>query len=404
VLFIAGATGLAMRVMRFAFGLLRSAGRHWPPFAFLASRRLASESNIALLLVAICAASIGLLVYSATLVSSGATTVDAKALVFVGSNTATPLGPASDAPKGLPFPTTVVRKIQGAYLDNLDPVDVLGVDPETFAAAVFWEESFSDRSLEELMRDLRGSTESRLRAYVVGDIPESSTISVGGATPELEVIDNLRAFPGMLSIRPLVITERDVLGSVGSGSAFQGSGNRELWAKGDPQRVLRELGDTSLPLLGTISVDDVRQATSLLPLTWTFGFLQALGVATGLISLVGIVLYLQSRQRSRVVTNALVRRMGLKVASQRASMAIELGVMLLVAFVVGALVAMLAARFAYPQLDPLPSVPPDPILDFPIILVAVVGLVVLFISPIGGWRVQRSADRANVAEVMRLVG
>jgi ABC-type antimicrobial peptide transport system permease subunit len=96
--------------------------------------------------------------------------------------------------------------------------------------------------------------------------------------------------------------------------------------------------------------------------------------------------------------------MGLKAASQRASMAIELGVMLLVAFVVGALVAMLAARFAYPQLDPLPSVPPDPILDFPIILVAVVGLVVLFISPIGGWRVQRSADRANVAEVMRLVG
>jgi putative ABC transport system permease protein len=404
VLFIAGATALATRIMRFAFGRLRSAGRRWPPFAFLASRRLASESGIALLLVTICAASIGLLIYSATLVSSGSTTVEAKALVFVGSNTATPLGPASDTPEGLSFPTTIVRKIQGAYLGNLDPVDVLGVDPQTFAAAVFWEPSFANRSLEELMHDLRGSTEDRLRAYVVGSVPEGSTLSVGGATPELEVIDTLDAFPGMLSIRPLIITQRDALESVGSGSAYQGAGNRELWAKGDPQQVLRELADTNLPLLGTISVDDVRQATSLLPLTWTFGFLQALGVATGLISLVGIVLYLQSRQRSRVVTNALVKRMGLTAPSQRASMAAELAVMLLVAFVVGALVAMLAARSAYPQLDPLPSVPPDPILDFPLILVAIVGVVVLSISPIGGWRVQRSADRADVAEVMRLVG
>jgi putative ABC transport system permease protein len=357
-----------------------------------------------LLLVTICAASIGLLVYSATLVSSGTTTVDAKALVFVGSNTATPLGPASDAPEGLSFPTTVVRKIQGAYLDNLDPVDVLGIDTETFASAVFWEESFSDRSIKELMHDLRGSREDRLRAFVVGRIPEGSSLNVGGATPELDVIDNLDAFPGMLSIRPLIVTERDVLESIGSESVFQGAGSRELWAKGDPQRILRELGDTALPLLGTISVDDVRQATSLLPLTWTFGFLQALGVATGLISLVGIVLYLQSRQRSMVVTNALVKRMGLTAADQRASMGVELAVMLLVAFIVGAFVAMLAAGFAYPQLDPLPSVPPDPILDFPVILVAVVGLVVLLISPIGGWRAQRSADRANVAEVMRLVG
>jgi putative ABC transport system permease protein len=404
VLFIAGATGLATRLMRIAFARFRSAGRHWAPFAFLASRRLASESNIALLLVTICAASIGLLVYSATLVSSGTTTVDAKALVFVGSNTATPLGPASDAPEGLSFPTTVVRKIPGAYLDNLAPVDVLGVDTETFASAVFWEDAFADKSLPDLMDGLTGSTDEKLRVYVVGEIPEDSTLSVGGATPELEVIDNLDAFPGMLSVRPLIVAERGALESFGSGSSFQGAGGRELWAKGDADKVLRELGETSLPLIGTITVDDVRQATSLLPLTWTFGFLQALGVATGLISLVGIVLYLQARQRSRVVTNALVKRMGLTAASQRASMAVELAVMLLVAFVVGALVAMLAARFAYPQLDPLPSVPPDPILDFPLILVAVVGLVVLFISPIGGWRVQRSADRANVAEVMRLVG
>ena len=404
VLSIAGATGLATRILRLGFGRLRSAGRRWPPYAFLASRRLASESSIALLLVTICAASIGLLVYSATLVSSGTTTVDAKALVFVGSDTATPLGPASEAPEDLPFPTTVVRKIQGAYLDNLDPVDVLGIDPDTFPSAVFWETSFSDRPLDEIVRSLSGSSEDKLRAYVVGDIPEDSSLSVGGATPELEVIDTLGAFPGMLSIRPLIVVEREALEAIGSGSSFQGAGVRELWAKGDPEMVLRELGETSLPLIGTITVDAVREATSLLPLTWTFGFLQALGLATGSISLVGIVLYLQARQRSRVVTNALVKRMGFGADGQRASMAIELAVMLLVAFLVGSTVAMGVARLAYPQLDPLPSVPPDPILDFPIILVAVVGLVMLFISPIGGWRVQRSADRANVAEVMRLVG
>ena len=54
---------------------------------------------------------------------------------------------------------------------------------------------------------------------------------------------------------------------------------------------------------------DVLDVTSFLATSWTFGFLQALGVLTGLICAGGLLLYLETRQRSRrAVTSGNVGR------------------------------------------------------------------------------------------------
>ena len=55
------------------------------------------------------------------------------------------------------------------------PLDLLAVDPETFADAAFWEASFSSRSLQELMDDISEPIGIEVPALLVG-------IHVFGAT------------------------------------------------------------------------------------------------------------------------------------------------------------------------------------------------------------------------------
>ena len=401
VLFIAGATGMAIRLLRLGLQNLRLAKRHGPIAAFLASRRLASASGIALLLLSITASSVGMFVYSASLVKSGEATVEAKALVFVGSDVSVPLQTAVDVPD-LPFPSTIVRKIDGATLGStLETVDVLGIDPSTFADAAFWDESFAGRPLDELVGELRGGSDPLPVIAVALDRLEKDALMTGGAEIPLAVTEHLDTFPGMLANRPLLIVDRSLLEARSTGD-YQLSGRLELWAEGSPDVILETLNDERISLDGATTVDAVRRSASLLPLRWTFGLLQALGVAAGVITLVGILLYLQARQRARVIANAVMRRMGLAPSSGRAAVALELVGMLLIAFVIGAALAVLAAYLVYPYLDPLAGVPPGPLLKLPLGSIGVVGLLLLLASSLGGWSVQKAADRANVAQEMRL--
>ncbi|MGH2573763.1 MAG: FtsX-like permease family protein, partial [Actinomycetota bacterium] len=127
-------------------------------------------------------------------------------------------------------------------------------------------------------------------------------------------------------------------------------------------------------------------------------------VATGLIALVGTLLYLEARQRSREVSYALSRRMGLTRTAHRLAVALELLGLLATGFIAGVALSWLAIRVVYAQLDPMPHLPPPPLFRMPLLLLTVTGAALPVASALGAWRVQRTADRANVAEVMRLAG
>ena len=148
----------------------------------------------------------------------------------------------------------------------------------------------------------------------------------------------------------------------------------------------------------------MRETPGFLALSWVFGFLEALGVLAGLVSLVALVLYLQARQRSREVSYALSRRMGMRKRSNFLSVAIELSGMLLASFAIGAGLAVAAAFLLYRKADPMPEIPPDPLLRLPVGMFLVTLGVLAIAAIVAAWRVQRSAERANVAEVMRLAG
>jgi hypothetical protein len=80
---------------------------------------------------------------------------------------------------------------------------------------------------------------------------------------------------------------------------------------------------------------------------------------------------------------------------------IELAAMLTVAFGMGVLLGGVAVRLVYRRLDLLPGVPPSPLLRLPSTELVVASLLLAVAGVAGAWWVQRIADRANYAEVMR---
>jgi putative ABC transport system permease protein len=120
------------------------------------------------------------------------------------------------------------------------------------------------------------------------------------------------------------------------------------------------------------------------------------------VALIGLVLYLQSRQQSREIAYALARRMGMSRGTHRRSVAVELTGMLLGAFVVGTVLAAAATRLIYRKLDLIPSLPPAPMYRIPVVALGEIALAAVVTAVVGAFAVQRRAQRANVAEVLRL--
>ena len=168
----------------------------------------------------------------------------------------------------------------------------------------------------------------------------------------------------------------------------------------------RRLGDEVLEVgagPGVVTdAHDVLDVSSFLATSWTFGFLQALGVLTGLITVGGLLLYLETRQRGRRTAYALSRRMGLSRAAHLGSLLAEVGGTLLGGFAIGVGLSFVAARLVYLRLDALPTVPPVPLLRTPVAALAGTAAAVLAVTWLAAWMAQRSADRTNLAEVLRL--
>ncbi|HEV2756183.1 MAG TPA: FtsX-like permease family protein [Actinomycetota bacterium] len=404
LLFVAGASGVVARGLRAAFPWVRRLGSRWRPAPFMASRRVAGASRTGLLFVTAASVGIGILAYAAVLVSSVQATIGAKARVFSGSEVSVALGTAAQVPDDIGFPATrVVRLNQLAGQDG--PVDVLGVDPSTFSEAAFWEPAFAGESLEELLGALDGGAGESVRAIAVGDVADPLTVSGTGYHLVLDPVAEARAFPGMYVDRPLLVVETAALEEAFAAQDQPLPGlhtTRELWVDGPPDEVVAALDEAGVGVARTVSAAQTERSPAYLSLSWTFGYLEALGVMAGTLALVGLVLYAQARARSRQLSYALTLRMGLSRRAHRLSVAGELAALLAAAFVTGTALAWIAARLVYDDLDPLPQFAPGPILSVPIALLAAVAGVLAAAAWLGAARLQRGADRVSVAEVMRL--
>jgi putative ABC transport system permease protein len=400
LLFLTGMVGLGVRALGPVIRGLRTAGERWPHAVYLAARRLSSSSRPALLLLAAAALSIGVLVYAATLTLSVRSTLDAKARVFLGSDISMSLLDDAAPPPGLRA-TTVARmdqvEVGGAQ------VGVLAIDPSTFQRAAFWDSSFASRPLGSLLAALgRVRSGEPAPALAVGRLPSQGAISFvtqpAGRSVRVpyQVVGQVRTFPGTIHGNPTLVVDRRALGDLSGAAEYR------LWVRGDldaAQAAVQRAGIRT----GIVTVaDDVLDVTSFLAISWTFGFLQSFGVLTGLITIAGLLLYLETRQRARKATYVLIRRMGLSRAAHRLSVLVEVGATLVGGCALGMALSLVAARLVYPRLDALPDVSPSPLLRTPVVALLATGSATLLAAWLGAWTAQRSADRTNAGEVMRL--
>lgn len=345
-----------------------------------------------------------MLVYAAGLTRTSDYTLDAKARLLTGSDVALlSVDPLRRTPGTDAVGTVVVRYLYGDVDGQGQDVAVLAVDPETFAGTAFWDRRFADRPLDELMARLRAPTaDGRVPAVVVRDGPEFPArfdVGLGRSTVAVSTADEARYFPGRRVRQPMVIMDRSRLGDV---DAFAGTTN-ELWSRGSPDAARAALADQGARMF----FDPKDRATlfsvaSFVGVSWTFGYLTALAALVGLVAIGGLLLYLETRQRSRTASYALGRRMGLTRATHLRSLLAELGVLLGLAWVVGAVLAWAAVLMVVGRLDIDPERPPPPLLTVPVAAFAGSAVAVAVVVLLAALWAQRSADRTDVASILRL--
>jgi putative ABC transport system permease protein len=413
LLFIVGTVALAARLATATLRLLRDRGQRWPTWVFLAGRRLGATSHLAVILLAASATAVGVFVYAGTLTHTLDITLDAKAQTARGSDVVLETVGPPKVPAAFRDRSTVVRTLIDTQL-SLPQVDVLAVDPATFARGVLWDSSFADQSLDHLLTQLDRPTTSGgvpgraegvpgraegVPAIVInGPLPPGNRLDfVDPRYPDLKIdpVAGAKVFPGVSRTRPMVVVTTSAIAKLPNRPVQQ------VWIEGGSDGVAPAFTRAGNQIRFLTTTEGVLDQTSFLTVAWTFGFMQALGVLVALITVGGMLLYLDTRQRSRRVSYAFLRRMGLSRRAHRRSIIAEVGVVLVGGTLLGAALACAAAAFVYLDVDPVPRLLPAPLLRFPSGLLLGVVAASFVVAWFGGRVAQLSADRGDVAEVLR---
>ncbi|MGH2674915.1 MAG: hypothetical protein ACRDKA_13315 [Actinomycetota bacterium] len=408
VALIGGAALLGARLFREGSRSLRERSGRFAPAPYLAVHRLAGAPDLAVLLVAASALCLGVFVQAQMVVGSLERAVEAKARIFVGSEVQAWVAEETEIPSDAEVPITKVtrRPRAGTVLPSNRTFDLLAVDVETLASAAYWNETFSDRPLEEITAGLRAPGPLGLPVVVAGPASiDVGAIEVARTRIPVEVVATAVAFPGMVSERPLLVADSDALVSAagGSGSILRGSNSiTELWVRANRPEALRVLSGLNVPAFQVTSAAEVEDIPYVAAVIDTFLVLNALGLATAVLVLAAILVYLQARQRSQVVGYGLSLRMGMDAGEHRRSLIIELGSMLAAAAALGVGLALAASFLMVPRLDPLEAIPPAPVVQIPGTRLLLVAVALAAVSVLGATIASRRARVAHLGEVMRV--
>ncbi|CAN5409889.1 hypothetical protein BH24ACT9_BH24ACT9_08070 [soil metagenome] len=406
LLFLAGAAVLVVRLIMLVLPALRRRAQGWPPAAFVAVNQLTANRVVSASLLAALCLPIAVLTYSATLTASSQRTVESKALTSVGAERAVTSFGALEATPAVEAVGTLVARYQNAYVDGADAT-ALGVDPADFASEAYWEDSFADLDLDQLLAKLPDLVGDRIPVVAAGGVPLGPIgLQLGGnslaITLDAEVVAVADVLPGRRSAEPLLLFDDRLIGSA---EVPQSANLRyEIWTNGDPEPAAAAIQEQDARLFRVFTTTEVFELANFLGVSWTFGYLQALAAFVGVIAIGGLLLYLETRQRKRTASYAMARRMGLSRWAHFRSLLAELGSVLVVGGIVGVGLAGAAIAMAYRRLDVDPIREPSPLLSIPWITLAAIACAAIVVALLTAVYAQRRSDGANPAEVLRLGG
>jgi putative ABC transport system permease protein len=408
LLAIAGVAVLLGRLLTALLPRLRRWAARRSPTVFLAVNRLtAARLATATLLVAV-TLPVAVLGYTATLTASSQQTLDAKVGVQLGAGRVVQtLSRFAPAPAIDAVGTLVVRYDGSAAATAGDgdsagrtDVQVLAVDPADFPGTAFWDDSFADESLAELMAALTGpEVDGRLPVVAAGLPTGDPDLRLGSTEVPAEVVATARVLPGRRADDPVVLVAADRLPEIPRTAGAARAA--EIWTNGALGPALEALNEAGGVGFRVLEPAGVQQTANFLGITWTFGYLSALAVFVGVIAVGGLLLYLEARSRSRVSGYVMARRLGLSRGAHLGSLVVELAGVAVAGLVVGGALAAGAVALVYRRLDVDRVRPPTPLLDVPWSALTVSAVVVVVVAGLAASYAQRAADRADPAPVLR---
>lgn len=377
------------------------------PARFLAWRRSARAALATAVLAIATAVPVAMAVFGATATNSIRTTADAELRFGLGSDTVVsyPTGTArrlGELPPPPPPPAAVadrateVLRLNQQQLDGVI-VDVLAVDPDTFRAGAFWDERIPGPSLADAVARLGTGSP----ATVVASrrfAPGPATLYIRDEPVPVEVVAT-RPLPGAQSSYPMVMIHRDLLDRLEERG--RDSFTPQLWIAGDPTGTLAAVAAAELPVSRISTVDDQRVGAVYEPVTYTFQYLMALSVFTGLIGAVGLLLYLESRTAAHRRAYVMLRRLGLRAGTHRRALLLEVGVPVLVGLAAGLAGAVGVAYAVRAGLDVNPERFPGAVIDLPGSLAVLITVTAVILAVAAGLVAHRRIARANPTEVLR---
>lgn len=402
LLFLLGGAVLLVRLLALTLPWLRRWSARWGPASYFAVRRITGAVVVSVTLLVAASLPVAVFVYSAAITRTSQVTVDGKAGAYAGSTVDVSTVDKLRRTPALDRVGTIVTRYSQVTL-GADGAEVLAVDPATFARYAFWDNRFADRPLPTLMRELtRRPADGRLPAIVLTyQRNDFTALHMGRTSRRLDVVARPTAFPGQQNASAdLVVVDAALLGPV---DHFVVNSD-ELWSTRNAAAAQSAMTAQHARPFVTFTPHGVVDATNYLAVTWSFGYLQALAALVGLIAVGGLLLYLATRQRSRIASYAMGRRMGLTRGAHLRSLLVELGALLVAAWLLGAGLAVAAVFLVYARLDVDPTRRPPPLLTLPVIVFVASAAVVVVVVLLAALSAQRSADRADISEVMRLDG
>ena len=408
LLAIAGTAVLLGRLVTALLPRLRRWAGRRSPAVFLAVNRLtAARLATATLLVAV-TLPVAVLGYTATLTASSQATLDAKVGVQIGAGRAVLSVSRFEPTPGIDAVGTLVERYDGSAVSTGTDADtsgrtdvqVLAVDPGDFAGTAFWDDSFADASLPELMAALQGpEVDGRLPVVAAGLAAGDPDLRLGSTPVPVEVVAVARVLPGRRTADPVVLVDADRLPEIGRSAGA--ARVAEVWTNGELGPASDALAEAGGRRTRTVEPAGVQQTANFLGITWTFGYLSALAVFVGVIAVGGLLLYLEARSRTRVSGYVMARRLGLSRAAHLRSLLVELVGVAVAGVLLGGVLAAGAVALVYRRLDVDLVRPPTPLLDVPWTALALSAVVVGVVAALAALYAQRAADRADPATVLR---
>jgi putative ABC transport system permease protein len=404
-----GIAGVAVLLARLLTAGLRAV-RRWAggrgAAVFLAVNRLAAARLATATVLVAVTLPVAVLGYTATLTASSQTTIDAKVGVEIGAARAiTPTTFLTPTPRTAAVGPLVQRYddasvTYGADAGQESDLQMLAVDPRTFAGTAYWKSGFADSSLEHLVAELSGPRVDGRLPVVAQGLPEGpAEVGLGTLRLPVQVVDTARVLPGRRTIAPMIIASASRLPA--DGKIRGADRTSELWSDGPRGPAMAALLASGGQVPQVFSESGVFNSANFLGITWTFGYLSALAVFVGVIGVGGLLLYLEARSRTRVSGYVMARRVGLGRAAHLRSLLVELTGVAVAGFLLGALLAAGAVAVAYRRLDVDLIRPPTPLLDVPWTAVGLTALVTVLVAALAAAYAQRAADRADPATVLR---